>query len=53
MATLTRVAGLEHLELAEDAVQTAFATALEEWTRGQIEAEQAHIFEMDKMLRTP
>ena len=34
MATLTRVAGLEHLELAEDAVQTAFATALEEWTRG-------------------
>ena len=31
MATLTRVAGLQHLELAEDAVQTAFTTALERW----------------------
>jgi RNA polymerase sigma-70 factor (ECF subfamily) len=31
VATLTRVAGLQHLELAEDAVQTAFTTALERW----------------------
>jgi RNA polymerase sigma-70 factor (ECF subfamily) len=32
VATLTRVAGLEHLELAEDAVQTAFTAALERWS---------------------
>jgi RNA polymerase sigma factor (sigma-70 family) len=34
VATLTRIGGLQHLELAEDAVQTAFATALAEWTQG-------------------
>jgi RNA polymerase sigma factor (sigma-70 family) len=31
VATLTRVAGLRRLELAEDAVQTAFMTALTTW----------------------
>jgi RNA polymerase sigma-70 factor (ECF subfamily) len=31
VATLTRVAGLQHLELAEDAVQAAFTAALEVW----------------------
>jgi RNA polymerase sigma-70 factor (ECF subfamily) len=34
VATLTRVAGLQHLALAEDAVQSAFAAALETWTNG-------------------
>lgn len=32
MATLARVAGLQHFDLVEDAVQTAFTTALEAWT---------------------
>ena len=32
MATLARVAGLNHLALAEDAVQAAFTAALETWT---------------------
>jgi RNA polymerase sigma factor (sigma-70 family) len=32
VATLVRLAGLQHLELVEDAVQTAFMTALESWT---------------------
>ena len=31
VATLTRLAGLQHLEVAEDAVQSAFMTALEAW----------------------
>lgn len=39
LATLTRVAGIQHLALAEDAVQTAFATALDRWrTEGLPEA---------------
>src|SRR4029077_155739 len=33
VATLARVAGLRHLELAEDAVQTAFMSALEAWAK--------------------
>jgi RNA polymerase sigma factor (sigma-70 family) len=33
VATLTRLAGLQHLEAVEDAVQTAFMAALEAWTR--------------------
>ncbi|HEY0710519.1 MAG TPA: sigma-70 family RNA polymerase sigma factor [Polyangia bacterium] len=33
VATLARVAGLQHLELAEDAVQSAFTTAIETWPR--------------------
>src|SRR5207247_6292786 len=31
VATLARVAGFQHLELAEDAVQIAFANAIEAW----------------------
>jgi RNA polymerase sigma factor (sigma-70 family) len=31
VATLARVAGIQHLELVEDAVQSAFITALEAW----------------------
>jgi RNA polymerase sigma-70 factor (ECF subfamily) len=31
LAALTRVAGLQHLELAEESVQSAFATALDRW----------------------
>jgi RNA polymerase sigma-70 factor (ECF subfamily) len=31
VSTLARVAGFQHLELAEDAAQSAFATALERW----------------------
>jgi RNA polymerase sigma factor (sigma-70 family) len=31
VSTLARVAGFQHLDLAEDAVQSAFATALECW----------------------
>lgn len=31
MATLTRVLGWEHLQLAEDSVQDAFVTALKQW----------------------
>jgi RNA polymerase sigma factor (sigma-70 family) len=31
VATLVRLAGLQHLEVAEDAVQAAFMTALETW----------------------
>jgi len=33
VATLARVAGLEHLEIAEDAVQSAFTVALEAWAK--------------------
>src|SRR5262249_59511177 len=33
VATLARVAGLQHLELAEDAVQGAFTAALEAWAK--------------------
>jgi RNA polymerase sigma-70 factor (ECF subfamily) len=33
VATLARVAGLQHLELVEDAVQSAFTAALEAWAR--------------------
>jgi RNA polymerase sigma-70 factor (ECF subfamily) len=33
VATLARVAGLQHLELAEDAVQSAFTAALEAWAK--------------------
>jgi len=31
VATLVRVAGFQHLEVAEDAVHAAFTTALENW----------------------
>ena len=34
MATLARLAGLEHLQRAEDAVASAFTTALEAWKDG-------------------
>jgi len=33
VATLARVAGFQHLERAEDAVQSAFMMALEAWAR--------------------
>lgn len=36
----------ELLELVKDR-----HVALEEWTRGQIQAEQEHVYEMEKMLR--
>jgi RNA polymerase sigma-70 factor (ECF subfamily) len=45
VATLTRVAGLQHLELAEDAVQSAFTTALERWrTEGHPESPSAWLY---------
>jgi RNA polymerase sigma-70 factor (ECF subfamily) len=36
VAALTRIAGLHHLELAEDAVQAALMTAITEWTAGGV-----------------
>ena len=53
VATLTRTLGPRHLALAEDAVQDALMTALQQWPfRGVPEQPEAWLFQVARIARS-